>query len=294
MSTLLLAGLGELLWDVFKDEEKLGGAPANFAYHASNLGANSIVISTIGDDIRGNKALAELKKANLTTNGIAIDRVHPTGYVEAHINAKGIAEYFFPDNVAWDHLVINKATKDTASYIHAIAFGTLAQRTQESETTIHDFLHRLPKKCLKVFDINLRQHFYTFNTVKKSLEVANIVKLNEEELPVLTQMFKIPGDTRKQLQFLLDTFGLQLIILTQGGSGSILLSKNGIDIHPGFTTTVVDTVGAGDSFTAATVIGFIRGLSLKEINEHANHVAAHVCKTQGAMVAVPESLRFSE
>ena len=293
MSTLLLAGLGELLWDVFKDEEKLGGAPANFAYHASNLGADSMIISTIGDDPRGKKALTELEEANLTTDGIAIDPIHPTGYVEAKINATGVAEYFFPYNVAWDHLAITETIKNIAPRLDAIAFGTLAQRTKESETTIHDLLRTLPKNCLKVFDINLRQHFYTFDTINKSLEVADIVKLNEEELPVLTLMFEIPGDNQNQLQFLLEKFNLKLIILTQGGSGSVLLARDGIDIHPGFKTTIVDTVGAGDSFTAATVIGFIHGLSLKEINEHANKVASHVCKEQGAMVPVPKGLRFS-
>lgn len=293
MPTLLLAGLGELLWDVFKNEEKLGGAPANFAYHASILGSESIVISTIGDDPRGKKALTELNEANLTTNGIAIDSVHPTGYVEANINEEGIAEYFFPDNVAWDHLVITETTKDIAPRLDAIAFGTLAQRTKNSETTIHNFLATLPRKCLKIFDINLRQHFYTFDNIKKSLEIADIVKLNEEELPVLAQMFKILGDSQDHLQYLLDIFNLKLIILTQGGNGSVLLSLDDVDIHPGFKTIIVDTVGAGDSFTAATVIGFIHGLSLKEINKHANKIATHVCQEQGAMVTIPESLRFN-
>lgn len=292
MSTLFLAGLGELLWDVFGKKEKLGGAPANFAYHVNNLGAESIAISTVGNDIRGTKALEELSQAGLSTMGIAIDPQHPTGYVEAHINAEGVAEYFFPDNVAWDHLKITPAAETILHKLNAISFGSLAQRQEKSRQTIYDVLEKVPSNCLKIFDINLRQHFYSPDIIKPSLQYADILKLNEEELPILAKMLSLKGDTQEQLQHLQEKFKLKLTILTQGQHGSILLTEDGIDIHPGITTSVVDTVGAGDAFTAAAVLGFLQGQPLQQINDHANKIAAFVCQHRGAMVAVPKNLRL--
>lgn len=293
MSTLFLAGLGELLWDVFEKEEKLGGAPANFAFHVNNLGAKSITISTVGNDIRGTRALDELSRSGLSTIGISVDPEHPTGYVEAHINPEGVAEYFFPKNVAWDHLKITPAAKAILHELNAISFGSLAQRREKSRQTIHNLLENLPPRCLKIFDINLRQHFYSLDIIEQSLRVADILKLNEEELAVLAKMLTIEGNSQEQLHYLQERFDLKLTILTQGQHGSILLTQNSLDIHPGVKTSVIDTVGAGDAFTAAAVLGFLKGQPLKQINDHANKVAAFVCQHQGAMVAIPENLRLS-
>lgn len=291
MAKYVIAGLGEILWDVFGKEEKLGGAPANFAFHAASLGAEALTISTIGDDARGHKALAQLKEAGLSIDGISIDHTQQTGYVEATINAEGIADYHFPDNVAWDHLQLTKTAKEFIKDIDAVAFGTLAQRSNQSRELIHSFLQNVPETCLKVYDLNLRQHFYNKEIIKASLSVSDVIKLNDEELPVLANLFSLTGSEQQQLESLITSYQLKLAILTCGAEGSLLVTANHADKHPGVTTDIVDTVGAGDSFTAAIIIGFIQGKQLSEINDHANRVATFVCSQQGAMVALPDNLK---
>lgn len=291
MSKYVIAGLGEILWDVFGEDEKLGGAPANFAFHAASMGAEALAISTIGNDTRGHKALAILKEAGLVVDGIAVDSNHPTGFVEATIDGDGAAHYHFPDDVAWDYLQLNEAAKKAVGRLDAVAFGTLAQRSEQSRELIHSFLQDVPKTCLKVYDINLRQNFYSKEIIATSLKLSDVIKLNEEELPVLAEMFSLTGDEQEQLETLIKTYQLKLAILTCGGNGSLLVTSNMIDKHSGITAEIVDTVGAGDSFTAVTIIGFLQGKTLSEINDHANRVAAFVCQHQGAMVELPDDLK---
>ncbi len=291
MAKYVIAGLGEILWDVFGKDEKLGGAPANFAFHAASMGAEALAISTIGNDPRGQKALTELKNAGLSIAGIAVDSKHQTGYVEATVDSKGVAHYHFPDDVAWDHLQLTNTAKDIINKLDAVTFGTLAQRSRQSQELIHSFLQNVPETCLKVYDINLRQNFYNKEIIEKSLKLSDILKLNEEELPVLAEMFSLTGSEKEQLESLVETYQLKLGILTCGNQGSLLVTPATSNRHSGVTAEVVDTVGAGDSFTAATVIGFMQGKPLSEINNHANRVAAFVCGHQGAMVAIPDNLK---
>jgi len=288
----LLIGLGELLWDVLPGGERLGGAPANFSYHAAALGAVSLPVSTVGMDERGERALRELEAKGLSTAGIAVTDRYPTGYVEAILDDRGVATYRFPDDVAWDHLEINDAARAAATRAAAVCFGTLCRRSPDSRRVIEGYLRRLPPAVVKVFDVNLRQHFYSPEIVRTSLEQADIVKLNDDELVVLSGYFQLTGDASNQLRQLRERFGLELAILTRGGQGSLLVSAAEISDHPGITASLVDTIGAGDSFTAMVTMGILLGLPLTEINDRANRLAAWVCSRPGAMPAIPAEFRL--
>lgn len=294
MEKLVIAGIGEILFDILGDNEELGGAPVNFAFHCNELGARGYPVSTIGEDRRGEKALAQLRKRNLATSCITTVPQYPTGYVTATIDEQGVASYDFPDEIAWDHLRINSEAKHLAHRLDAVCFGSLAQRSQESKNVIHDYLASTPDKTLKVFDLNLRQNFYSRDSILASLQVANLLKLNDEELPVLAQMTGINGDDRQQLVSLCQQFGLDMTMLTRGGSGSLLVTPEQSSDHPGIKPAkLADTIGAGDSFTATAVICYLLGIELDEINEMANRVAAFVCSRQGAMPALPDYLQIT-
>lgn len=283
-----VAGIGELLWDVLPSEEKLGGAPINFTYHAAALGGEGIPVSSIGNDSRGEKALDFLAAKQLDTRCISVSDQLPTGFVTIELDHAGVAHYHFPDDVAWDHLLINQAARSVTDRLHAVCFGTLAQRSASSRTTIRRYLGDLPTATKRVFDLNLRQDFYSRDIIETSLELCSILKLNEDELAILATMFGLTGDTREQLHNLLRVHHLELVILTRGAGGSLLLSDRECVDHPGTATTVVDTIGAGDSFTAAVVIGLLLQRPLAEINETASRLAAYVCSQSGAMPDIPE------
>ncbi len=292
MDRQLLIGLGELLWDVLPGGEQLGGAPANFSYHAAALGAVGLPVSTVGMDERGERALRELEAKGLSTAAITVTDRYPTGYVEATLDDRGVATYPFPDDVAWDHLEINDTARAAATTAAAVCFGTLCQRSADSRRVIDDFLRHLPPSAVKVFDVNLRQHFYSPEIVRTSLERADIVKLNDDELPVLAGFLQLTGDASNQLGQLRQRFGLRLAILTRGGQGSLLVSASEISDHPGIAVSLVDTIGAGDSFTAMVTVGMLLGLPLTEINDRANRLAAWVCGRPGAMPAIPAEFRL--
>ncbi len=285
-------GLGEILWDVLPDKTMLGGAPANFAYHFSSLGGHGIPVSRIGDDELGRNALATLEAHVVPTAHISIDPIHPTGTVDASIDTHGIATYTFPDDVAWDFLTIDDATMQLATQADVICFGTLAQRSKISQEAIHSFLRAAPQ-ALKIYDINLRQNFYSAERILASLNLADILKINDEELAVVTKMFSLPTAEEDALRVLIKEHNLKLAVLTRGGEGSLILSPDSRSELPGQPTTVVDTIGAGDSFTAAMALAALRGFELDAINEYATRVAAHVCGQAGAMPEIPESLRLS-
>ncbi len=287
-----VAGIGELLWDVLPTEEKLGGAPINFAYHAAALGADGIPISSIGKDPRGSKALDFLAAKQLDTRCISISDELPTGFVSIELDNAGIARYHFPGQVAWDRLTINRAAQSAADRLHAVCFGTLAQRNASSRATITRYLHGLPAGTKRVFDLNLRQDFYSRDIIETSLDLCSILKLNDDELATLASMFGLSGSTPEQLHGLLRGHHLELVILTRGADGSILLSEREISDNPGTATTVVDTIGAGDSFTAAVTIGLLLHQPLAEINETANRLAAYVCSQSGAMPDIPETYAY--
>ncbi len=286
-----LIGLGEVLWDVLADHEQIGGAPINFAYHANAQGATGIPISTIGNDIRGKRAIEELQKRHLDTESIAVDPDHPTGYVAANVNEHGIANYVFPDDVAWDFLQLNAAALHNATLADVVCFGSLAQRSAASRQSIYQFLDAA-KTATILFDINLRQHFYTKDIIETSLKRSHVFKLSDEELPVLRSMFDLPQQNDDALAVLLREYDLRLIALTRGSKGSVLLSPEKKHEHPGLETHVVDTIGAGDSFTASTAIGLLLGNDLAVINDHANRLASYVCGHHGAMPTVPDTLKL--
>lgn len=292
MTRLKAAGVGELLWDVLPDVEKLGGAPINFAYHFNGCGGEGIAISTIGTDMRGDMALHVLENHGVQTEGISRTGRFPTGYVNAGIDEHGVASYSFPDDVAWDHLEINAFAQEAASALNCVCFGTLAQRGKSTRETIHRYLTRCPADAIKIYDINLRQEFYNRDIIEQSLKLCNMLKLNDDELLLLSQMFDLDGEDSDKMSSLLHHFKLKLVILTRGNAGSCLLTSDRSSEHPGISTEVVDTIGAGDSFTAAVAYGMLSGEELDKINAVANNVAAFVCSRPGAMVAIPEHLKY--
>ena len=292
MNQKKIAGIGELLWDVLPDMEQLGGAPINFAYHVSALGAEAVAISTIGSDIRGENALKELQSRGVNTRYISILEQFDTGYVTARVDDKGVATYEFPDDVAWDHLAINPAAQACAAGLEAICFGTLAQRSDAARSAIHRYLGTTSEKTIKVYDLNLRQNFYNRSVIETSLRLSTVLKLNDDELALVSALFRLSGAEHEQMEALRTHFDLELVILTKGSRGSILINGDEISRHQGFAAEVVDTIGAGDSFTAAVVIGLLSNKRLDEINEKANRLAAYVCSQPGAMPPVPQHYRY--
>ena len=253
----LVAGLGELLWDVVGDDETLGGAPINFAYHAAQLGAAALAISTIGDDLRGKRAVSRLAEHGVVTDHLTVLEGVPTGYVQASVDAHGVADYLFPDEVAWDRITIKPATEALAPQLEAICFGSLAQRSQHSRTAIHRFLESLPAGVLKIFDLNISQRFYSEEIIRESLTRANILKLNDDEIDLLARMENFEGSTEQYLTSLVERYQLSLGVLTRGDGGSLLVSPTALSNHRGLQTEVVDTIGAGDSFTAVIAMGML-------------------------------------
>ncbi len=288
MTAFTVAGIGEILFDVLDDTEELGGAPINFTYHANALGAKGYAISTIGNDSRGKRALAELRQRRLCTELITVTDSYDTGYVLARLDEQGVASYHFPDDIAWDHLTCNRQAVTVAQDLDGVCFGSLAQRSPDSRGEIVRLLEQTPEKTLKVFDINLRQDFYSESVITSSLGYADVVKLNDEELPILARMLRLAGTERDVLTALVAKYNLRLAALTRGAQGSLLVAADGYSDHPGVPPTrLVDTIGAGDSFTAATVIGLLRGEDIDTINARANKVAAYVCSQKGAMPPMP-------
>jgi len=292
MKQAKIAGIGEILWDVLPGSEQLGGAPINFTYHVSALGAEALAISTIGNDNRGENALKELQKRGVDISYISVLEQFDTGYVTARVDGKGIATYEFPDDVAWDHLAINPAAQQCAAELEAICFGTLAQRSDSARLTIQRYLGTTSENTVKVCDLNLRQNFYNREIIETSLNISTVLKLNDDELNFVSSLFLLNGAEYEQMESLRKHFDLELVILTKGSNGSILITKDDISRHQGIATEVVDTIGAGDSFTAAVVTGLLRNKTLDEINEKANRLAAYVCGQPGAMPPVPQHYRF--
>ncbi|WP_319762503.1 carbohydrate kinase [Maridesulfovibrio sp.] len=292
MKQLLIAGLGEILFDVLADSEEIGGAPVNFAYHAGRLGADGAAISTIGDDERGRRAISELMNRKLCLSGVSVDPDHETGYVEARLDDQGVATYHFPEDIAWDHLKLNDVAKGLAAEVDAVCFGTLAQRSRISREEIRAFLDKAPQ-ALKIYDMNLRQNFYSKEVISDSLQRADVLKLNDDEINVIAPMFGLVGNEREMLKTLHDEFNLKCSVLTRGSKGSLIIGKGEELVHPGIAVKdIADTIGAGDSFTASVTIGLLLEHSLESISEHANRLAAHVCSCKGAMPAIPAEFKL--
>lgn len=291
MNNNLIVGLGEVLWDCLPQGRKLGGAPANFAYHVSQFGFESCVISAIGNDDLGHEILDNFNEKGLHYNIPFV--AYPTGTVQVSLNDKGIPEYDICTNVAWDNIPFTDALKQIAENTHAVCFGSLAQRNEVSRKTIYDFLDHMPQTAdtLRVFDINLRQHFYSAEIIKTSLEKCNVLKINDEELIILRDMFGYKMDTDGICQEILKTYNLRMLILTCGTEGSYVYESSG---SWSFLATpiveVADTVGAGDSFTAAFVASILLGKNIQEAHKIAVQASAFVCTQHGAMPILPDTI----
>ena len=286
-----LIGLGEILWDLLPSGRQLGGAPANFAYHAKALGANGTIISRVGSDQNGADILKRLRQLGLSTDLLQIDPDVPTGTVSVELEDDGQPRYIIHENVAWDRLAAKKETLRAAANADAICFGTLAQRSEQSRTSIHEILAQTKPNALRILDVNLRQRFYSGELIERSLRAANTLKINDAELPVLAELLRLTGDVRSELAELADRYSLQLVALTRGAHGSLLLANGRWSEHPGVPANVADTIGAGDSFTAAMALGYLVGWDLDKINDHANRVAAFVASQSGATPGLPAELR---
>lgn len=287
----LVLGLGEILWDVLPEGKQLGGAPANFAYHAAALGARGVTVSAVGDDPEGREILATLDARGLDTSYIHVDRAHPTGTVTVTVDGSGVPAYTIHEGVAWDYIPFTDAALALARRANAICFGSLASRNPHSRETIRRLLDAAVPGCIRVLDVNLRQHYYSEEVILALLDRAEVLKLNEDELPAISDLLRIPGSTRERLNAMMDRFALDLIVLTRGGQGSILAAPGEFEEHPGTPVEkLADTVGAGDSFTAMAVMGLLRGWPLGVISERANRLAAHVCAHPGAMAPHPAGI----
>jgi fructokinase len=292
MSAPVVVGLGEILWDVFPEGKQLGGAPLNFSHHCAQLGAEAYPVSAVGADADGEEIRQILASKNLPGLHVQTDPEHHTGRVNVTLR-DGKPTYEILRDMAWDNIQFTPTLADLAARADAACFGSLAQRNATSRDAIHAFLYAMRPVALRIFDINLRQDFYNREIVESSLLRANILKLSDEELPVLAAMFDLPGDAPAQLHRLLELFDLRLVAYTRGGSGSLLLTASESSDYLGLPTEVLDTVGAGDSFTATLCTGLLQNLPLADINTHANRVAAFVCSQAGATPTLPRHITNS-
>ena len=277
----IVAGIGELLWDILPSGKQVGGAPCNFAFHSMQAGCESFLISAVGNDLTGNDLLTTLDGLNINCEFIQRNNF-PTGTVSVTLNENGQPQYKIHENVAWDNTVFNEKIESKTRDLDAVCFGSLGQRNPVSATTVQRLLSTVKPGCLKVFDINLRQHFYSFEIINKSLEFADILKLNDEELPVLSSLYNIAGDVKSKLNEVLRIFNLKYIVYTMGEKGSLILGENQYSFLESSKVVVADTVGAGDSFTAVLVSGILNNIPLNEIHKAATRTAAYVCTQKGA------------
>ncbi|MFZ0300007.1 MAG: carbohydrate kinase, partial [Candidatus Sulfotelmatobacter sp.] len=268
----IIVGLGELLWDLLPAGAQLGGAPANFAYITSLLGDKGIPASRLGQDSLGADAIRRLRELNLPTEFIQKDADHPTGTVKVEVDRAGQPRFEIAESVAWDFLEWTPQWQKLAQQADAACFGSLAQRSEESRITIRKFLQATRKSAVRVFDVNLRQDFYSIEVLAESMKLATIVKLSHEELPRIMSLFDLEIREEEASARKLLSHEVKLVCVTRGSSGSLLVSADERSEHPGFKVKVADTVGAGDAFTAALVHGHLRGTSLAQINETANRV----------------------
>lgn len=283
-------GLGEVLWDLLPSGPQMGGAPANFAYHAHALGADARVITRIGQDELGQGILDRIKGVGLSSVGIQKDETAPTGTVTVALDTNGIPQYTIHENTAWDRIEATPEAMEETRNADAICFGSLAQRSPVSREAIRTLVAATPLNAWRVFDINLRQHFFSREIINNSLEQANVLKLNEDELPVIAELFALPPEPEQQIETLAALFKLRLVALTRGANGSLLYTEGNWSEHPSSSVDVVDTVGAGDAFTAALVLGLLHNDTLASIHAFASEVAGYVCTRAGAMPGLPEPM----
>ncbi|MDE7401999.1 MAG: carbohydrate kinase [Muribaculaceae bacterium] len=288
----IVVGIGEALWDVLPEGKKIGGAPANFAYHISQFGLPSMAVSAVGDDALGHEI-----RENFISKGLSfiLDYVpYATGTVQVVLDEAGVPQYDIKENVAWDNILFTPELEDLAKRTKAVCFGSLAQRNVVSRDTINKFLEAMPRtdESLVVFDVNLRQGFYTKEILTRSMEQCNILKINDEELITVSRMFGYPGiDLQDKCWILLGKYNLKMLILTCGINGSYVFTPGKVSFQPTPMVKVADTVGAGDSFTAAFVASILLGKSVEEAHNCAVRTSAFVCTQNGAMPILPPEIK---
>lgn len=285
-----IVGIGEVLWDLLPSGRQLGGAPGNFAYHAHALGASACVITRVGADDFGRDIRQRFEEQGIADGTLQVDETAPTGTVTVTLSEKGNPNYIIHENVAWDRLDVTPPALKAIREADAICFGSLAQRGEISRTAIQRLVSAASASSLRVFDINLRQKYFSREVIEQSLRLANVLKLNDGELPFLATMFDLSGSTQNQIETLARKFSLQLVALTRGPAGSLLFKAGQWSDNPSVPIKIVDTVGAGDSFTAALVMGLLQKMELDEINALADEVARYVCSCVGATPPLPKSI----
>ena len=284
-----IVGLGEALWDVLPEGKKLGGAPANFAYHAGQFGLDTLAISAVGEDQLGDETLSALEEKGLR---YIMPRVpFPTGTVQVELDAQGVPAYEIREGVAWDNIPFTSEMEKVARSCKAVCWGSLAQRHEVSRNTIHRFLDATPPTCLKIFDINLRQTFYDEEVIRASLKRCNILKINDEELVTIGRLFGYPGlDMSNKCWLILGKYNLDMLVLTCGVNGSYVFKPGAMTFLETPKVDVADTVGAGDSFTASFCAAILKGLSVSDAHQLAVETSAYVCTCNGAMPRIPAEL----
>lgn len=279
----IVVGIGELLWDLLPTGKTAGGAPINFVYHASRLGAEGYAISAIGDDDNGKEILKVLNKNKIQ---YLIEKLpYPTGTVHVDIKEDGIPQYTITERVAWDHMSPTSDAVDLAERADAICFGALGQRSQQSRETIQAILSFAPDSAYRLFDINLRQHYYNKVLIEESLFLANVLKMNDDEMSELKNLFGLNGSEEEVASWFMENYNLRMVVLTAGADYSTVYTPDEVSTLPTPKVDVVDTVGAGDAFTSALVMSLLKGQSLKEAHENAVKIAAFVCSHKGAWPA---------
>lgn len=299
MDKRYVVGLGEVLWDVFPDGKKLGGAPANFAWHVKQFGLDALAVSAVGTDSLGDEALSEFDRRGLDYLILRVDR--PTGTVRVTLDAQGVPSYEICEGVAWDHIPFSTEVQACARGAKALCWGSLAQRNVVSRATIEAFIGAAPADCLKVFDINLRQHFYTREVIEVSFRACDVLKINDDELVIVSAMFGLDGPAsaealdadmaEKACRRLMSAYGIRMLVLTCGATGSYVFAEGLSSFIATPKVDVADTVGAGDSFTAAFIASLLQGKPVREAHAVAVRVSAYVCTCKGAMPLLPESVK---
>jgi fructokinase len=292
MSRPLLIGIGEILWDMLPGGKQLGGAPANFAYHANALGGRGVAMSRVGDDPLGREIVERVRGLGLEPRHIQIDRDHPTGTVEVKLDAAGVPEYVIHTDVAWDFLAIETPVLELARQADCVGFGSLAQRSPESRAMIRAFLDATRPDCLRLLDINLRQSYFSRELVHELLSRSSVLKLNDQELPVVARLLALDAEGEQAIRMLMERYRLSLVALTRGSRGSCLYADNGRSAeHPGIAVQIADTVGAGDALAATLALGLLSNMPLEQISQKAGEVAAYVCSQPGATPVMPAELK---
>lgn len=287
--TFVVVGLGEVLWDLLPAGPQLGGAPTNFSYQAAALGARAMMVTRVGDDDLGSAVVSRFRQMSLARDTVQVDPTRPTGTVAVTLDERGVAHYAFAEDPAWDHIDVTDVALQVVRGAHAVCFGTLGQRNPEARHSIQKLVAAAPTDALRIFDINLRLDFYSREVIEQSMHLSNVLKLNDEELAVLTEMFSLQGTVRQRIEWFVRTFGFKTVVLTSGPLGSLIHQEGRWSEVPPQPVQVVDTVGAGDAFAAALTMGLLSRMDLDEVHDVAAKIARYVCSQSGGTPPMPET-----